>query len=114
MLVALFFSSIIKKIVQITEEHWKNFADILEVLEPLKSATEIMSGDRYPSLNMVVPAYVAITDHLERWSSSNDGSSMYTESDFKVDASKAALMKLAKYLLQYFVGTLYNRDSLRS
>ena len=83
--------------VQVTEEHWKNFTDILDVLEPLKSATEIMSGDSYPSLNMVVPAYVAIMDHLEGLSSGGDGGSMYTESDFKIDASKAALMKLAKY-----------------
>lgn len=83
--------------VQITEQHWKNFSDILDVLEPLKSATEIMSGDSYPSLNMVVPAYVAIMAHLERFSSGGDGGSMYTESDFKIDASKAALMKLAKY-----------------
>jgi hypothetical protein len=85
--------------VQVTEEHWKNFTDILDVLQPLKSATEIMSGDSYPSLNMVVPAYVAIMNHLERLSSGTgtDRGSRYTESDFKIDASKAALMKLAKY-----------------
>jgi hypothetical protein len=85
--------------VQVTEEHWKNFTDILDVLQPLKNATEIMSGDSYPSLNMVIPAYVAIMDHLERLSSGTgtDEGSMYTESDFKIDASKAALMKLAKY-----------------
>jgi hypothetical protein len=55
--------------VEVTEEHWKNFTDILDVLPPLKSATEIMSGDSYPSLNMVIPAYVAIMNHLERLSS---------------------------------------------
>ena len=43
--------------VQITEQHWKNFSDILDVLEPLKSATEIMSGDSYPSLNMVLEIF---------------------------------------------------------
>lgn len=37
-------------------------------------------------------------DHLERISSLNDGgSSIYTESHLKVDASKAALIKLNKY-----------------
>jgi hypothetical protein len=83
--------------VQITDQHWKNFTDILDLLEPLKEATNIMSGDTYPSLNMVVPAYVAIMNHLELLSSSNDVGSIYTESNFKVDASKAALMKLDKY-----------------
>jgi uncharacterized C2H2 Zn-finger protein len=84
--------------VQITEEHWKNLSDILHVLEPLKKATELLSGDSYPSLNMVVPCYVMLMNHLERLSSCNDvGRSIYTESDFKVDASKAALMKLNTY-----------------
>jgi hypothetical protein len=84
--------------VQITEEHWKNLSDILHVLDPLKSATEVLSGDSYPSLNMVVPCYVMLMNHLERLSSGNDvGRSIYAESDFKVDASKAALMKLNKY-----------------
>ena len=47
---------------------------------------------------MVVPCYVMLMNHLERLSSGNDvGRSIYTESDFKVDASKAALMKLTKY-----------------
>ncbi len=78
--------------VQITEEHWKNLSDILHVLEPLKSATEILSGDNYPSLNMVIPAY------WERLASCNDDvDSIYYESDFKVDAAKAALMKLSRY-----------------
>ena len=84
--------------VQITEGHWKNLSDILHVLEPFKKATELLSGDSYPSLNMVVPCYVLLMNHLQRLSSCNDGgTSMYTESDFKVDASKAALMKLNKY-----------------
>ena len=52
--------------VQVTEEHWKNFSDILEVLEPLKRASEKLSGDTYPSLNMVVPAYTIILNHLEK------------------------------------------------
>jgi hypothetical protein len=87
-----------KSFVQITEEHWKNLSDILHVLEPLKSATEILSGDNYPSLNMVIPAYVAIMDHWERLASCNDDvDSIYYESDFKVDAAKAALMKLNRY-----------------
>jgi hypothetical protein len=84
--------------VQITEEHWKNLSYILHVLEPLKSATEILSGDNYPSLNMVIPAYVAIMDHWERLASCNDDvDSIHYESDFKVDAAKAALMKLNRY-----------------
>ena len=84
--------------VQITEEHWKNLSDILHVLEPLKSATEILSGDNYPSLNMVIPAYVAIMDHWERLLSCNDDvDTIYYESDFKVDASKAALINLNRY-----------------
>lgn len=46
--------------------------DILNLLEPHKEATNIMSRNTYPSLNMVVPAYAAIMNHLELLSSSND------------------------------------------
>jgi len=51
--------------VQISEEHWTNFSDILELLEPLKKVSDKLSGDTYPSLNLVVPAYTIILNHLE-------------------------------------------------
>jgi hypothetical protein len=38
-----------------------------------------------------------ILNHLEKLSSKREGGSNYTESDFKVDASKAALLKFKKY-----------------
>ena len=83
--------------VRITEEHWKNLSDILHVLEPFKKATEWLSGDSYPSLNMVVPCYVMLMNHLERLSSPSDHSSVYTESSSIKDAAKAAFVKLNKY-----------------
>jgi hypothetical protein len=83
--------------VQISEEHWTNFSDILEVLEPLKSVSEKLSGDTYPSLNMVVPAYTIILNHLEKLASPSDHSSLYTESSSVQDAAKAAFVKLNKY-----------------
>jgi hypothetical protein len=82
--------------VEITEEDWSNLVAILELLNPLKSATEIMSGDSYPALNLVVPTYTALLNHLELLS--NDAvTTMYAESDFIKDASKDAFNKLNKY-----------------
>ena len=53
---------------------------------------------KYQISNLFIPAYVAIMDHWERLASCNDEvDSIYYESDFKVDAAKAALMKLNRY-----------------
>ena len=76
---------------QFTEEHWNNLAAVLEVLGPLKDATELTSGDTYPLLNMVVPAFAALLDHLKQLSESTNS---FAESDSKAEAATAAFMKL--------------------
>lgn len=87
-----------QQFMQITEEHWKQFEDICLLLEPLNDATEILSGGNYPTLNMVVPAYNLLLDHLEKLAFPPlPSSTIYTESANMVDAAKSTFMKLHKY-----------------
>lgn len=90
---------------EITQSHWSCFSDILEILKPLKDATELLSAEVYPTLNLVVPAYTIIMNHLEKFAGdeeNDDDTNSESDScdlnlDLKISASKAALLKMSKY-----------------
>ena len=88
----------VKEFVPCTDEDWNQLSTIMDMLKPLNDATTLLSGDTYPSLNMVVPAYTTILDHLERIASVDiEDFTLYDEEDSNVDAAKAAFNKLNKY-----------------
>ena len=68
-----------------------------DLLEPLRDATEVLSGQNYATLSMVVPIYNILLDHLEAKSQNAPSAFVYVESDYLVDAAKAAFAKLNKY-----------------
>ena len=65
----------------------------------MRDATEILSGQHYPTLSMVVPVYNLLLTHLEekKCNANEPAASMYTETDFLADAANAAYSKLNKY-----------------
>lgn len=86
----------------VTDEHWKHFQVVCDLLEPLRDATEVLSGQHYPTLSMVVPIYNILLTHLEAKCKPNEppnepSTSMYIETDFLADAAKTAYTKLNKY-----------------
>lgn len=68
-----------------------------DLLEPLRDATEILSGQNYPTLSIVVPVYNILLEHLETKCDNAPSASVYVESDYLQDAAKAAFAKLNKY-----------------
>lgn len=75
----------------VTEEHWKNLKSVCDLLGPLRDATEVLSGQQYPTLSMVVPFYNALLTNLESKCNQNGSSA------FLADAANAAYCKLYKY-----------------
>lgn len=39
----------------LTEKEWESVSEYVEILEPLKEATVLMSGDTYPGLSQYIP-----------------------------------------------------------
>jgi hAT family C-terminal dimerisation region/Domain of unknown function (DUF4413) len=84
--------------ISVTDEHWENFQVICDLLEPLRDATEVLSGQHYPTLSMVVPVYNVLLNHLEAKCTSNEPDpTLYAETANLADAAKAAYSKLNKY-----------------
>jgi hypothetical protein len=51
---------------EVSVEEWVHFQWICNLLQPLREATEICSGQNYTTFSSVLPLYNVILDHLER------------------------------------------------
>ena len=51
---------------EVSVEEWVHFQWICDLLQPLREATEICSGQNYTTFSSILPLYNVILDHLER------------------------------------------------
>lgn len=49
---------------ELSPQEWHNMEDIVKLLEPFKNATEVLSGQKYPTLSCLAPILEDLRDKL--------------------------------------------------
>ena len=61
----------VDKVVDRREQHLNAYEklvlqELVEVLEPFEEATDILQGEKYNSISLVIPSFLGLKDHLSR------------------------------------------------
>ena len=78
--------------ISLKPESWGDFERILMYLVPFKRYTELICGEKYSTLSLVVPLYNKLIDHLRLWMNSKT-----TPGERLHNSTVAALEKITRY-----------------
>lgn len=53
--------------VELSNDEWDQIEEVMAFLQPFAEATNDMEGSSYPTLNMVLPLYNLLIDHVMDW-----------------------------------------------
>lgn len=76
----------------ISADVWNRFETIVLYLEPFKEFTQLISGDSYSTLSLVVPLFNILLDHITEWMTTKTN-----PEDNLHRSTVAALAKISKY-----------------
>jgi hypothetical protein len=57
---------------ELSNEDWHVIKEVTKFLEPFASVTQEIKGSKYPTLNVVIPLYNSLIDHIEDWIDENN------------------------------------------
>ena len=57
---------------ELSDEDWHVLKQVTIFLEPFANVTHEIEGSKYPTLNVVIPLYYSLIDHVEDWIDDED------------------------------------------
>ena len=83
---------------RLSQADWAYLKTLVDFLSPFKEATLAVSGEKYPSLSLVLPVYQDLTDHIE---TTLEGLPLRSELRGSIQDSKDKLLKYFSIISKY-------------
>ena len=87
---------------ELSDEDWHVLKQVTIFLEPFANVTREIEGSKYPTLNVVIPLYNSLIDHVEDWIDDEDCTMDSEEGENRSEEIIAGATAAKEKLLEYY------------